>query len=456
LIVLTADRPESWINQQDGQAIEQKNIYANIIARSYHLRGELFCADDLWHTKKVTNEAIHISVVQSRPVHINISFAEPLYNEDYAPVKTQKVGLYKASALFSNWEKLLKGEKKIIIVVGQLNPDPRNISSIEKLHSCSAVVLSENLANLPAGKTIFNASEVVVSSSTELNPEIIIYIGGSIVSKQIKKFLRSSNASVIRVQINSEETDTFQRNISIVQQSAGDALETLADYFSKTKGDVNYAESWKKAIDHAIERRNSFMSNLCFSDLKVYEFIAMNIPTNSVLHFGNSTPVRYAQIFTDRYATGCKFYSNRGTSGIDGATSTMVGFAYGDDQEHFLISGDLGFQYDSNAFFNKHLNGRMKVVVINNSGGNIFRVIDGPREQKELAQFFETSLQHEFSNMAEHFNLNYFSVRSQQELEKIWKDFIQINNDRPAVLEIFTEADISANTFKEFYNKIQL
>ncbi len=165
--------------------------------------------------------------------------------------------------------------------------------------------------------------------------------------------------------------------------------------------------------------------------------------------------MRYAQVFNDHYAPGCKFYSNRGTSGIDGSTSTMIGFAYGDDEEHFLITGDLGFQYDSNAFFNPYLNGRMKVVVINNSGGNIFRIIDGPREQKERNEFFETSTTHAFSNLAKHFDLNYFSANSFPELENIWKDFVQITDSRPSILEIFTDAEVSAKTFKEFYKKIQ-
>lgn len=455
LIVLTADRPESWINQQDGQAMEQKGMYANIIAQSYHLKGELHTSDDLWHTEKVTNEAVHIAQSQSRPVHINVSFAESLYAESFEKVNARKVTDYSASAFFSYWAEILKNKRNVFVVVGQVQPDMRIIEAAKRLNNNSNVVLiAENLSNIPAEYTLFNITETISKAATIAKPDAIVYLGGPIVSKQLKRYIASLKVPVIRVQLNNEEVDTFQNNISLVRQSVADGLETLANHFSETKISSDFAKEWRLIADQAKKSRDHYTSQLPFCDLKVFQWISKNISSSTILHLGNSTPVRYAQIFNDHYLSGTKFYSNRGTSGIDGSTSTAVGFSYANPQTNILISGDLSFQYDANAFFNKYVKGNLKVIVINNSGGNIFRVIEGPREQKEREDFFETAIKHEFSNYAKHFNLNYFSATHERELMEVWDEFLQTNN-RPSILEVFTDSELSANTFKEFYKYLQ-
>jgi 2-succinyl-5-enolpyruvyl-6-hydroxy-3-cyclohexene-1-carboxylate synthase len=255
-------------------------------------------------------------------------------------------------------------------------------------------------------------------------------------------------------EMNLEEVDTFRANVAVVNQPIIETLFTLVDFFRENTTDSTFSKAWRSASEHARKLRNEYLGKIGFCDLKVFEWISNHIPANSTLHLGNSTPVRYAQIFNDNYADNCGFLSNRGTSGIDGSTSTAVGYCLNATGTNILITGDLSFQYDSNAFFNKHANGYLKVIIINNSGGNIFRVIDGARQQKERSEFFETSTTHEFSNLAKHFNLNYFSARDEKELDEVWASFIKLNN-RPSILEIFTDAEVSANTFKEFYKTLQ-
>lgn len=455
LIVLTADRPESWINQQDGQAIDQKNIYANIIAKSYHLKGELYCADDLWHTEKVTNEAFHIAESQNRPVHINVSFAESLYVDSFERVNARKIENYTVSIETFNWSRILKDKKDILILIGQTTGDEKMPRLGKELNEFqNVVVVAENISNFFLNSAIPNATEIVCKPNDKLIPDVIIYIGGPIVSKQLKRYIASLDVPVVRIQTNSEEVDTFQNNVAVVHLELFWALQSLISYFEKNKISSNYKSEWKTASEKAIQNRDQYLEKAPFCDLKVFEWLSKNLPQSLVLHLGNSTPVRYAQIFNDHYLTHGAFQSNRGTSGIDGSTSTALGYSYASAALNILITGDLAFQYDSNAFFNKYLKGNFKVIVINNCGGNIFRVIDGPREQKEREEFFETSIKHEFSNLAKHFDLNYFSARDENELSKVWKDFLELSN-RPSVLEIFTDAELSADTFKEFYKNLQ-
>ncbi len=455
LIVLTADRPEAWIGQQDGQAINQKNIYSNIVEKSYFLRGELYHKDELWLTERVVNEAYHLSTSKSGPVHINISFSEPLYDDSYAPVKGRKVEMFRASAFFSYWESILKEKKNILVLIGQTHGSESITFTLNELLACSnVVVISENLANLPATLVISNATEALIYKHKKMEPDVVIYFGGPIVSKQLKKYITSIQAPVVRVQENENTVDTFQHNLAVVHQSVADGLETLSDYLNTHHTPSDFSEEWKQASEKARKCRNEYLTTIGFSDLKAFEVLAKKLPANVVLHLGNSTPVRYAQVMNDLYRNDCSFYANRGTSGIDGSTSTAAGFSYADERLHFLITGDLSFQYDSNAFFNQHIKGNLKVIVLNNSGGNIFTIIDGSSGIPECEKYFETSFQHEFSNLAKHFDLSYFSARSEQELNAVWDSFKKIQK-RPAVLEIFTDPKQSAKIFKGLYKYLE-
>jgi 2-succinyl-5-enolpyruvyl-6-hydroxy-3-cyclohexene-1-carboxylate synthase len=455
LIVLTADRPDAWIYQQDGQAIHQKNIYSNFIAASYSLRGELYHAEDLWQTERITNEAFHIATSQSQPVHINVSFSEPLYDENYNQVNAKKIDQFEAKTFYSHWENVLADKKNMLLVLGQCDFDQAILDAIATINIYpNVVVVGENLCNVSSSYLVSNASEAVYFANEKMKPDVIIYVGGPIVAKQLKKYLTLQNVPVIRVQESNTEVDTFKGNVAIIKQSSVDAIETLADYTSQQNISSEFSSEWKLASEKAKRCREEFLSTISFTDLKIFEFLAKKIPGLSIIHLGNSTPVRYAQLFNDVFREDICFFANRGTSGIDGATSTAVGFCFASDRLNFLVTGDLSFQYDANAFFNNYLKGNLKVIIINNSGGNIFRVIDGPREQKEREEFFETSTKHEFSNLAKHFDLNYFSAKDEQSLEVSWREFI-IHSNRPSVLEIFSDAEISANTFKEFYKNLQ-
>jgi 2-succinyl-5-enolpyruvyl-6-hydroxy-3-cyclohexene-1-carboxylate synthase len=456
LLVLTADRPEAWIHQQDGQAIVQRSIYANIIAKSYSLRGELYSADDLWFTQRITNEAMHIALAESRPVHINLAFAEPLYADAYTPVKANRVDIYKPFSLFTEWEPLLKDKKNILVVIGQ---SPVNQEATSAMHELGVfpqvVMIAENLANLDLNGIIPNPTEAIYFTNENMQPDVVVYLGGSIVSKQLKKYLTALDVPVIRVQMQADEVDTFKRNTSMVHLSLAQGLQSLADYLVNQPRVSHFSEAWKTASEKAIQRRNEYALQVGFSDFNVFDLVAQKIPAHTHVHFGNSTAVRYAQIFNDLYPAGCSFFSNRGTSGIDGSTSTAAGFSYISPNLNLLICGDLSFQYDANAFFNSYVSGNFKIIVINNGGGNIFRVIDGPRDLNERETYFETAIQHEFLHLARHFNLHYFAARNEKELNDNWHEFIKTDIDRPSVLEIFTDAAYSADTFKNFYQYLQ-
>ena len=124
------------------------------------------------------------------------------------------------------------------------------------------------------------------------------------------------------------------------------------------------------------DRHDEYCKTISFSDLKIFEILQEKIPQNYNIHFSNSSTIRYAELFP--FSKNHHIYCNRGTSGIDGSTSTAMGFAMMNPTPTVLVSGELGFLYDINGLWNNYIPPYTRIIVINNGEGNIFRIIPGP------------------------------------------------------------------------------
>jgi len=145
------------------------------------------------------------------------------------------------------------------------------------------------------------------------------------------------------------------------------------------------------------------------------------------------------------------YYGNRGTSGIDGSTSTAVGHAFVSKDCHVLISGDVSFFYDSNAFWNQQLTSNLRVILINNGGGGIFRIIPGPRGTEQLERYFEAKHDHRAEHLCKAHNVEYICVSSLSELESEMHVFYQ-ESDRPKLIEVITPHDVNDEVLKAFFD----
>jgi 2-succinyl-5-enolpyruvyl-6-hydroxy-3-cyclohexene-1-carboxylate synthase len=177
------------------------------------------------------------------------------------------------------------------------------------------------------------------------------------------------------------------------------------------------------------------------------------MPADGHLHLGNSTPVRYAQLFDE--ASQFISWSNRGTSGIDGCVSTAAGASAICHKPLTVITGDVGFFYDSNALWNSNLSPDLRIILINNGGGNIFRVIPGPDNFEELEPFIETAHNLNVEGIVRNFGLKYYKAQNIEEIDKVLPGFYMMQeNNKPALLEIFTPNKLSAAVLKDYFKFI--
>jgi 2-succinyl-5-enolpyruvyl-6-hydroxy-3-cyclohexene-1-carboxylate synthase len=460
LIVITADRPDYWIDQAESQCIRQEGIYRNFVRKEVSLPlGE--SEKELWFASRQINECLNLAVSGTpAPVHINIPLEEPLHdliNEELPEVK--EIGMGATKPVISKDEVLLLSEaikraSKILVLAGQMNPSQALESALSAfVERTGAVVLHEHLSNLsdPAfcGSIDVLMAAILEENSEDYQPDLLITIGGQFVSKSLKQFLRKNKPGEHwHISLGGEHFDTYQSLTKVVQAEAADFFTALAD--REVQANSGYLQLWKSKEKRVNQLRNQFVAQVVFSDLKAFELIGKNIPENSVVHLGNSSPVRYSLIH--ERVKKAEYYSNRGTAGIDGCLSSAVGFASESDRINTVIVGDLSFFYDSNALWNKYIGANLRVIVINNGGGNIFSMIKGPGETPAFQEHFFTGNSHKAEGLARAFGLEYFSASNEDELAQALSGFYS-TDQKAAVLEIFTDAEVNVKAFRELFKE---
>ncbi|MCW0482671.1 2-succinyl-5-enolpyruvyl-6-hydroxy-3-cyclohexene-1-carboxylic-acid synthase [Gaoshiqia sediminis] len=463
LIVLTADRPGYWIDQLESQCIRQENMYRNFVKKEINLPlGE--SEKELWLAAREINECLNLAVSGTPgPVHINIPMEEPLHDlldEPLPPVKVIERAETHQLLSGAQLEKLtlaFNQAEKVLILPGQQMPNPELEGLLARLaDKTGAVVLKEHLANLNGPRFCSSIDTLMAAlledNPTDFQPDLLISFGGQYVSKSLKQFLRKNKAAQHwHVSASGEHFDTYQSLTKVISMDTADFFEALQPKLNeKEKG---YLQFWKNKEARVNKLRDQYLAQAERSDLTVFEQIRKALPENSVVHLGNSTPVRYALICDA--AKNTQYFSNRGTAGIDGCLSTAVGFAVASEKLNTVIVGDLSFFYDSNALWNNNVGSNFRVIVIHNGGGNIFGLIKGPGETLAYRKHFFTENKFKAEGIAKTFGLDYYKAENDAELNEALRIFYSPKQQTPALLEIFTDAEVNTQTFRGLFKFIK-
>lgn len=396
LVVITADRPRELTGQGIGQTIDQENIYGrHVLAEANLLRDP---ADDLarqFNQRKLNEALLH---TQRGPIHINVPFEEPLYEKcpveqdafRYIEKSEVEVGLSDQAlqSLAEGWN----AASKIWVLSGQMRPGKQLQVTLQNLFEKSPfLLLTETLSNLNCACSIANIDRLLNSipdsDKPSLAPDLVITIGGEVVSKMVKKFLQETSAlKHWHVQENGEIKDTFNKLEKVVPLSAQGFIAAIQQK-AKSK-DSTWCQRWLAKNSMVAVQHQKYIEKAPFSDLKAFSGIVSQLPANGILHCANSASIRYSQLFD--HQSSITHYANRGTSGIDGSTATAIGHATQTDKMVTLVTGDIAFMYDNAAFWNDRLPQNLRIIVMNNSGGNIFRIIKGPAQIEHFERFQET------------------------------------------------------------------
>ncbi|MGA9238609.1 thiamine pyrophosphate-dependent enzyme, partial [Robiginitalea sp.] len=185
------------------------------------------------------------------------------------------------------------------------------------------------------------------------------------------------------------------------------------------------------------------------SDFKAFDQILDCIPPGMQVHLANSSTVRYSQLFP--MGPGHAVYCNRGTSGIEGSSSTAVGASLASQEPTLLITGDLSFFYDINALWNNYVRTDFRIIVINNGGGGIFRILPGKKEGTDFETFFETVQDRSIAELCKAFGLDYVGAGTDQELAAALQKFYE-SSDSPKLLEVKTPRKLNDSVLLGYFD----
>lgn len=457
LVVLSADRPERLVDQGDGQTIRQKNVYANHILFSDQLEE---CDQFSNNTDKIV-EALKLAVPseleKGGPVHLNLPFEEPLYNLEEIHFNTERqlpspISVTSNESLQHEIVDTWNHSNKILILVGQQDYHKEFNSWLNSV-SNHALVFHETTSNLELAIGVGCIDRLITafdeSDKKRFQPDLLLTFGGNIVSKRIKALLRESSPKhhyhieVTNMPPNTYQCLTFHLNYSLNQ--------FISEMDSKLNLNPNdYSEYWNLVNGNRKKSHHKFAEKAPYSDFKLMSILNQVVPSNSIIHLANSTPVRYAQLFD--WGHDLIFHANRGTSGIDGIVSTAMGTAISTDKQVILIIGDISFFYDTNAWWHRHIPDNLKVIVVNNNGGGIFRFIDGPTNSGHLENHFETHQKNSVKHIALGFEVNYFCSTEEDELEPNLQ--LLLNAKGSAILEVCTPQLENAGILKDYFKSL--
>jgi 2-succinyl-5-enolpyruvyl-6-hydroxy-3-cyclohexene-1-carboxylate synthase len=463
LVILTADRPPEWIDQWDGQTIYQEEVYGKHVKKSFNYPDTFNTEEERWHSGRILNEAINLSKqFPGGPVHINIPLREPFYPTqdekfEYDEYPREFTTLSSFSQLTEESYKHIKNRlseiNRLVIVPGQQKHNPQIQILLDQLaKEQRVVVVTDVISNLQSDRTISLHDHWLGDEQTheDLVPELVITFGQSVISKSLKQFLRRSEASHWHVQPDGQSKDTFQRLTRILPSSPLEFLTWLSQNLPSQDG---YFYSCWHMLEQRVEKSlTSSLSELDFGEYGALDQLLRKVPSASKLHLANSMAVRYTNLLGKRTQ---EIICNRGTSGIDGSNSTAVGCTFTTKEPVTLITGDMAFFYDRNAFWHNYAMPNLRIVVLNNHAGGIFRLIDGPSKQPELEEFFETRQRLNARHLAEEFGFGYSLVKTKEALEQELLNFYEPSL-HPKVLEIETASPKNAEILKQVKEKIKL
>lgn len=473
LIVIAADRPAAWIGQLDGQTMPQADAFGKMARRAVSLPAGN-TDEEIWHANRLINEAMMDANGPVRgPVLINVPLSEPLYEfhtEDLPKVRVCKrietVGSDAAQIVADS----LRKAHRPMVVFGQTH-DSATVQEFVRRQGGQFPILGEALSGIngqldPTIHVLRNAKSLNID---DFSPDLIVYAGGTLVSKEAKQFLRScTDAETILISPDGELHDVFKNTTLVARCSIKAFVEEMSDN-ENLNVDENFRTNWNelfdgiKALDVPL-RHSCLTHGDILSQLSVFEFFA---PHLNKAQIANSTSIRLADIaIKDIRPTDAKtgrnafdmVYCNRGINGIDGCLSTAAGFSAADNsgEVKLCVIGDLSFFYDQNALWNTNIDGRLRILLLNNGGGGIFSRFKGLKESRAKDDIVMAKHHATAHGICEQNNVEYRTASNLSELmnSEAWLTEEKSATDRPRLLEVFTDMDVDSNALNDYYDNI--
>lgn len=454
LLILTADRNNYYMFQQEEQMIPQEGLYSAVCKKVVtlpHVRDE----KDFWYCSRICNEAmLALNTGELGPVHINFIIENDYpvvqgiikFNTERLPEvkKINKLTLEDTDSEWKNWAKKMSG-KKVLIIYGQYCPlTKEEIDTITRFADKYDCVISvDMLSNLHVKKGVhtFNLGKVLTQEElANFVPDILITMNANSMS-EIKGKMGAFKTQFEHwhVSAKGEVSDPYKILSDIIMCSPRMFFRRFTENAPATKNTSSYYVQWKNAAERIGVKGSLNDEAIPYSAVYATQQFIKNIPQKSLLHLANSNSVRLANFF--KVHDSVNVYGNRGVHGIDGSMSAFIGQASASEELCFLLIGDLSFFYDMNALWNQYIGKNIRIMVCNNSGGAIFHTYPNlgnvPSLDEHIAAEHHTSVK----EWVEARGFAYMKATNKEEITKQMSSFVSADSKKPILMEVFTDKE---------------
>ena len=464
LVVISADRPQQWIDQLDGQTIPQPDALGRFVRKAVQLP-EPHNDEERWLCRRLVNEAMHLATCrQGAPVHINVPISEPLFefNIEQLPKLSRFNNIKRAVIKDASMDmpEAFHEAKRPMIVIGQLAHGTVSHETIRSL-SEKYVVMSEPLSN-PSYMTIHfdEAIRYIVSDNSSINddeddktayyPDYVVYVGDTLVSKPARRFLRNAKAPSCLITPDAADIhDPLMTLTDIVECDTDSINALLASLCEAPDNDerCQFHDRWQSFLDACAAHADAYAPEYSqMATVKYFEEQLADLDIDICVHYANSSAVRLACIYAQHYV-----WCNRGVNGIEGSLSTAAGFSLATHDMTVCVIGDLSFFYDQNALWNSNLRGNLRIILLNNRGGGIFRQLPGLSDSPAADDLVMASHENTAQGICTQNDIGYLSAKNMDEMQIGIVTLLTRESERPMLLEVFTDSNDDVKALEKYF-----
>lgn len=464
LVVISADRPQQWIDQLDGQTIPQSDALGRFVRKAVQLP-EPHNDEERWLCRRLVNEAMHLATCRrGAPVHINVPISEPLFEFDteQLPQLSRFNNIKRAAIKDASMDMpdAFHDATRPMIVIGQLAHGTVSHETIRSL-SEKYVVMSEPLSN-PSYMTIHfdEAIRYIVSDNSSINddeddktayyPDYVIYVGDTLVSKPARRFLRNAKAPSCLITPDAADIHDPLMTLTDIVECDTDSINALLASLCEaadTDERCRFHDRWQSFLDAYAAHADAYAPEYSqMATVKYFEEQLADLDIDICVHYANSSAVRLACIYAQHY-----IWCNRGVNGIEGSLSTAAGFSLATNDMTVCVIGDLSFFYDQNALWNSNLRGNLRIILLNNRGGGIFRQLPGLSDSPAADDLVMASHENTAQGICTQNDVGYMSAKNMDEMQIGVVTLLTRESERPMLLEVFTDSNDDVKALVKYF-----
>ena len=449
VLAITGLHAYNLIGQLEPQVIDRSVSPKDVLVEKVNLP-EIRDENDRWESELKINQALlALRRNGGGPVHINLPRSSTTYDFSVeAPVKGRVIRRYSCGDVFPE---LPKG-RIAVLCWSHVRWSQAQVKAIEDFcDRHDAVVMCDHTSGYH-GRYRFSPSLIAAQkiSSDLFKPDLIINIGELSGDYTVMRRF-TSKSDVWRVNPDGEIRDPLK---SITKIFAMREEDFFAHY---AVGEPVQEHGYFRDCAEMDQTVRASLPELPFSNIYAAAETSCRIPEGSVVHLGMSNTIRAWSFFV--FPDSVESFINAGCRGIDGTLSSLIGASIvGRNKLHFGVLGDLSFFYDLNSLGNRDIGNNLRIMVINNNGGSLFKKNTGEERKwfsfQEIDQYIAAGRHfggrdsEVIRHVAEDLGYEYLRASGKEEFDQLI-DIFTSPEERPKPM-IFEVRTSDANEAKAF------